>query len=170
MTRKISQLVAVMGLALATPVLSDIRAETAQAAHTVYLAAINSNNLDRFLETVTDDVVFIPPGTPVMEGKSDVTPWVRGYFDAAQTSWEKRSLEFVVAVDWAFERYAFTATDVPHGAGLATVSTGHGIHIYRREDDGAWRVARDIWSNTNTSILSSSLPVAPACSGPAGPC
>ena len=170
MTKKMTQLVAVMGLALATPALSDTRAETVQAAHAAYLAAINSNNLDRLLETVTDDVVFIAPGAPVMEGKSEVAPWVRGYFDAVQTSWEKQSVEFVVAADWAFERYVFAAIDVPHGAGLATVSTGHGINIYHREDDGEWRVSRDIWSNTNTRVLSASLSVAPACSGPSGPC
>ncbi len=168
MTIRITMLFTGIGLAIATPALPDTRADTPQAAHVAYLAAINSNKLDQFLETVTDDVVFIAPGTPVMEGKAKVGPWVRRYFDAVHTRWKKQSLEFVVAADWAFERYEFTATDVPRDSGHATVSTGHGINIYHLEDDGKWRVARDIWSNANT--FSAGRSIASACSVRAEPC
>ena len=76
MTKRTTRIAALIGLALASPSISEAGPDTAQAAHTAYLAAINSNNLERFLETVTDDVVFIAPGTPIMEGKAEVAPWV----------------------------------------------------------------------------------------------
>ncbi len=170
MIKGITQVVMCAGLAFATPALSETGAETAQAAHSAYLAAINSNNLDRFLETVTEDVVFIAPGSPAMEGKAEVARWVGGYFEAIDTSWEKQSLEFVVASDWAFERYAFTATDRPYGSNTTTVATGHGINIYHREKDGTWRVARDIWSNASTDAQTASLALSATCSNGIGPC
>ena len=77
---------------------------------------------------------------------AEVEPWVSGYFEAVETSWEKTSLEIVVAGDWAFERYAYKATDTPHGGGEPLIDTGNGINIYRVGDDGVWRVARDAWA------------------------
>jgi ketosteroid isomerase-like protein len=81
-----------------------------------------------------------------MEGKDQVAPWVGGYFEAVQTAWEKTSVEFVVAEDWAYERYTYKVTDTPRGGGAAATDTGSGINIYKRGEDGVWRVARDIWA------------------------
>ena len=121
-------------------------ADTAQEAHKAYLAAINSNDLAQFLSTVTDDVIFMAPNSPAMQGKSEVGPWVRGYFEAVETSWQKTTLEFVVKGDWAYERYAYKVTDTPRAGGDAYSDTGNGVNIYRRGKDGVWRVARDIWA------------------------
>lgn len=118
----------------------------AHKAHDTYLAAINSNDLDTFLAAVTDDIVFIAPNSPVMVGKAEVGPWVGGYFEAVATKWEKTSVEFVVAGDWAFERYTYIAVDTPRAGGEAYTDTGNGINIYRLSDDGIWRVARDAWA------------------------
>jgi ketosteroid isomerase-like protein len=120
--------------------------EAAHRAHDAYLAAINSNDLDTFLNTVTDDIVFIAPNSPVMVGKAEVGPWVGGYFGAFETTWEKTSVEFVVSGDWAFERYTYKAVDTPRGGGEAYTDTGNGINIYRLGADGVWRVARDAWA------------------------
>ena len=75
------------------------------------------------------------PNAPAMAGKDVVGGWVAGYFDAVETAWEKTSLELVVSGDWAFERYAYTATDTPHGGGAAYTDSGNGINIYRTGDD-----------------------------------
>ncbi|MFC6585443.1 YybH family protein [Sulfitobacter aestuariivivens] len=120
--------------------------EAVHQAHERYLAAINANDTDAFLATVTDDIVFIAPNSPVMVGKTQVGPWVRGYFDAVETSWQKTSVEFVVSGDWAFERYTYQAVDTPRAGGAASVDTGNGINIYRVGQDGVWRVARDVWA------------------------
>lgn len=123
----------------------------AHHAHDLYLLAINSNNVDAFLGTVTDDIVLLPPNSPAIQGKKDVGAWVKAYFGAYQTSWDKTSKEFVVVGDLAYEWYEYTSEDVPRPDGPAkdtpTVSdTGNGINIYRRGSDGVWRVARDAWS------------------------
>lgn len=125
----------------------------AHHAHDLYLVAINSNNVDAFLGTVTDDIAFFPPNSPAIQGKKDVGAWVKDYFGAYQTSWEKTSKEFIVRGDLAYEWYEYKSVDVPRPDGPAkdtpTVEdTGNGINIYRRGDDGVWRVARDGWSTS----------------------
>lgn len=144
--------------------------DAAHLAHDRYLAAINANDPVAFLATVTDDIVFIAPNTPTMVGKAEVEPWVRGYFDAVETSWEKTSLEFVVTGDWAFERYSYKVADLPRGGGDVSVETGNGINIYRLGADDVWRVARDVWAADGlavTDVLSSELAT---CNGTSGPC
>jgi len=139
-------------------------------AHDRYLAAINANDLDAFLATVTDDIVFVAPNTPMMVGMSEVEPWVRGYFEAVETAWDKTSIEIVVTDGWAFERYSYLAVDTPHEGGRPSVDTGNGINIYRVGTDGVWRVARDAWATNRPSRGDAGLAEAATCAGFSGPC
>jgi len=119
----------------------------ARQAHETYVTAINSNNLDSVLAMLTEDVVYLAPHEPALVGKAAVRPWAEGYLKAFRIHWEKASLEFVVAGDWAFERYAYTSTDTPQGGGASVQDTGKGINIYHHDADGKWRVARDAWNS-----------------------
>jgi ketosteroid isomerase-like protein len=118
----------------------------AHAAHDAYINAINSNNVDNLLATVTDDVVYLPPNSPAIVGKGDVGPWVQGYFEAFHTKWVKTMVEFVVQGDLGYEWYTYQATDTSRDGGEVTTDSGNGINIYRRGDDGTWRVSRDAWA------------------------
>lgn len=139
-------------------------------AHDKYLAAINANDLDAFLTAVTNDIVFIAPNSPMMVGMSAVEPWVRGYFEAVETSWDKTTIEIVVADGWAFERYTYLAVDRPHGGGKPSVDTGNGINIYRVGADGVWRVARDIWATNRPLSGDAGVAELATCTDLSGPC
>ena len=133
----------------------DAPANTAAAeqAHVAYLAAINSNDIDKFQMTITDDIVYVAPNLPEIVGKAAVNAWVSDYFAAYRTVWVKESLEFVVESDLAYERYSYKSVDTPRADGPAAgtpvvTDTGTGINIYRRGTDGVWRVARDAWATS----------------------
>lgn len=123
----------------------------AKQAKTAYLAGINSNNLQQFLSTITDDVVYVAPNTPVLVGKAAVGEWVKGYMEAYQTRWEKKTEEFIVRGDLAYERYSYKSVDTPRASGPAAgtpvvTDSGNGINVYRRGADGTWKLARDSWA------------------------
>jgi len=119
----------------------------AHAAHDAYVNAINSNDVDALLRTVTDDIVYLPPNSPAIVGKQDVGQWVGEYFAAFDSKWVKTSVEFVVGDDLAYEWYTYQSTDTPRdGMGEVLDDSGNGINIYRRGDDGTWRVWRDMWT------------------------
>lgn len=119
--------------------------EAAHKVHEAYVTAINSNDLDTLLEILTDDVVFMAAHEPPFVGKAAVRPWLEGYLTAYTTHWDKPVQEFVVAGEWAFERYSYTSTDTPLDGGEPLVGTGWGFVVYHYDDDGTWRVARDAW-------------------------
>ena len=117
------------------------------AAHGAYVLAINSNDTDVLMTDLTEDVVFQFPGAPELVGKAAVRKWVSDYFGAYQTKWEKTSLGFTVAGDTAFERYYYKSTDTDRKTGQVTTDTGKGINVFRKGQDGKWRVAIDGWSS-----------------------
>ena len=122
---------------------SAARDSAAHRAHANYVRVINSNDIDSLASMLTDDAVFLAAGEKPMVGKAAVRAWVDGYYKAFHTTWDKPVQELVVSGDYAFERYSYTSTDTPVGGGKPIVDTGWGFVVYRRDADGAWRVARD---------------------------
>jgi ketosteroid isomerase-like protein len=120
---------------------------TARHAHEAYTTAINSNNLDSLLAMVTEDVVFLSPNEPVVVGKAAVRAWSEAYLKAFTIHWDKTVSEFIVAGEWAFERYSYKEHDTPASGGAAVTDTGKGLIIDHQDSDGKWRVARDAWNS-----------------------
>lgn len=122
-------------------------------AHTSYVSAINSNKIDVWLSSLSDDVVYLVPNRKAVVGKSAVSEWVTSYLQEVTTRWTKRVDDLQVNGDWAFGRYTFTAADSviirdpeTEGGGTANDS-GWGLVVYHREGDGVWRVVRDAWGS-----------------------
>ena len=114
-------------------------------AHLNYVSAINSNNIDSLLAMLTEDVVYLPAGEPVIVGKEAVKPWISGYFDAFKTEWIEQIEEIVVMGDWAFERHSAQSRDSSYADGQVYTSSSWGLVIYHLDTDSVWRVARDAW-------------------------
>lgn len=121
--------------------------------HDAYVTAINSNVAETWLQTLSDDVVYLVPNQPAIVGKDAVGAWVSRYLSEVTTHWTKSVQDFQVSGDWAFCRYVYTASDSivirdpeTEGGGTANDS-GWGLVVYRRERDGVWRVARDAWGS-----------------------
>ncbi len=59
------------------------------------------------------------------------------------------SFEIVISGSWAYERFSTSWTEVDRISGERTSDTVHGIHIYRRQADSTWKIARDVWNSTS---------------------
>lgn len=132
----------------------DAGAERASVtrAHDAYVAAINANMLDVWLDALSDDVVYLVPNRAAIVGKRSVGAWAAQYLQEATPHWTKPVQDLVVAGDWAFARYVYVVSDTAvvtdpsvDGGGTASDS-GWGFIVYHREA-GAWQVARDGWSS-----------------------
>ena len=130
----------------APPTAAEVAA-IGETAHKAYVEAINSNDTGKLMAVVTDDIVYQAPHEPEIVGRAAVRAWVDGYFGAYKAVWKKTTLDFIVAGDWAFERYAYESTDTPKAGGSAATDKGKGLNVYHRDGDGVWRVARDSWSS-----------------------
>jgi uncharacterized protein (TIGR02246 family) len=112
-----------------------------------WAAAAEQRDVERILEFFTADAVMYPPGMPVVAGKVALRTYVQSSLSIPgfRISWI--SSEARISSDgelaYLFGRNSVTAPD-PTGQ-LQTIR-GRGITIWRREADGQWRCAVDIWN------------------------
>ena len=107
-----------------------------------WMAATKSGDVETVLSLMTDDVVFLIPGRPVMR---------KGDFAAAAKSQASAGLKFdgksdiqevKVSGDWAFMWSKLTVVAEPPDGTAPTVRAGHTLTVFHREN-GHWLLARD---------------------------
>lgn len=109
---------------------------------TAYLGA----DAEGFAAFFTDDCVVLPPDGSPLRGRAAVRSWFEDvHQQVAVSGGETESLALIAIGDWAWELYAVSTTAAPRAGGRAVEERYRGMRIYRREVDGTWRIAQDIW-------------------------
>ncbi len=125
--------------------MTDDQAAGAQLHH-AYVAAINSNDIDRMMALLADDVVFQVSGEPELVGHDAVREWGASFFEAFEARYDKQQTDFGLSGDLAFARYTYTARFVGREDGAVIGETGKGTTVFRRQADGPWLLIIDSWS------------------------
>jgi len=119
-----------------------IRATDAQ-----WLAAAKAHDVEKSVSFWSDDATILQPDTPPIVGKSEVRKYVAEAFATPDFSITFTTDKVVVARsgDMAYE----TGTGVisfrdPKGK-LVTLHN-RGVVVWRRQADGSWKAAVDIWN------------------------
>ena len=121
-----------------------------EARQNDFAGSFVAGNADGFLASVTKDMVIMPPDEPPLSGHENIRAWLEGFFAAYSTELVYTGSEVTVCGDTAFEAYAFrwTLTPVDGMEGKTIHQAGKGVYVFRRQTDGSWKVARDIWNYT----------------------
>ena len=105
-----------------------------------------AGNRDGILSMLTDDVVFLPPGQPIVEGKKAVEAWLSAF--PSIRSFNPRVVKAESSADFAWARIAFEMT-VESSPGKLTSLIGKGTCTYRKQADGKWLIFSDVWNFDN---------------------
>jgi ketosteroid isomerase-like protein len=109
--------------------------------------AAEGRDIDRILSYWTDDAIVLPPGLPAIVGQLALRQYVEASMriPGFRISWN--SSEATVSPDgnvaYLMGRNAVTM-NAPDGSPVTT--EGRAVTIWRRDDDGEWRCAVDIWN------------------------
>jgi ketosteroid isomerase-like protein len=109
------------------------------------LAAVNAG--DATLAYMADDVVLLPPNAPAVSGLAAARAWFGEATRQFRFSLAYTSCNVEFAGDLAIERCAGTLTVTPVAGGPAVSDVWKGIHLYRRDATGGWKLALDIWNS-----------------------
>lgn len=109
--------------------------------------ASEGRDIERMLSYWTDDAVVMPPGLPVVAGKAALRRYVEASMQIPGFRITWTSTDVTISPDgqlgYMFSRNAVTM----HGAdGVPATTEGRAVTIWRREADGEWRCAVDIWN------------------------
>jgi len=110
-------------------------------------AASEGRDIEFILSFWTDDAIVIPPGLPNVIGKAALRQYVEASMQIPGFGITWTSDEVTFSPDgqlaYIFSRNAVTM-NAPDGAPATT--EGRAVTIWRRESDGEWRCAVDIWN------------------------
>jgi len=108
--------------------------------------AVNAGDLNQFLGTLADDVMYHPPEQPRITGKNAVHLWLKEtFFDPFRMRLGLTLDELEVLGSLAVGHGRFALLLAPRAGGSDTRMTGRFIHIFRGNSDGSWKFARVIW-------------------------
>lgn len=111
------------------------------------IEAFTSEDTDALLSLFTDDAVVMPPNDEARVGKEEARAWLEELHGQVDLEGAEESVEVMFAGDWAFQRVSFELTLTPEGGGEPVEDRGTGVHIYRRQPDGSWKIHWDIWNS-----------------------
>jgi ketosteroid isomerase-like protein len=110
--------------------------------------AVATGDAGRYFAALTDDAVFLPPNTTAKTG-AELRSWLGAFVNDFRVDWLSFvSSEVEVFGDAAYHAYSYRWRVTPITGGEATVSSGKGVHILRRQADGSWKIAREIWNSS----------------------
>jgi len=115
-------------------------------------AAVEAGNVDALVALRTDDMVQLPPDAPILRGKQALDKVYRGLFGQFSVvgTWPIRGTEEIVVADgWAFHMSEYALQIIPRTGEKTIEERGKMIAIFRKQPDGSWKIAREIWNRNS---------------------
>lgn len=122
-------------MALSTSDISAIR-----AAERALAQAFESPDLTAWVDSYTDDAIFVGPGVPAIEGRDAL---LAAAPQISISSMEIAAESTLGAGDFAATLGRATWVSGPKGSDAPRVRRRF-LMVWRREGDGAWRIAREM--------------------------
>jgi uncharacterized protein (TIGR02246 family) len=115
-----------------------------------YETALNASNTAAVLPLYAEDGVFMAPNFQSAIGKAAVQQAYDAVFKAITLKVKFTIVELVVmSQQWAFVRTNSAGTQKINATGAASAEANQELFIFRKGDDGMWRIARYSFSTTN---------------------
>ena len=108
----------------------------------------NVGDLDGLMSLYADDAVRMPPNEPSWVGQAAILAGFASGFEqyAYDDQVENQIEEIQVSGDWGFARGSYSLT-VTATEGVDPFDDGKWMAVFRRQPDGSWKTARDIYSS-----------------------
>lgn len=111
------------------------------------IAADNAADLDAVARLYDDEAVWLPPHGDLVRGKNAILSRYRNTFERLTPELSFLSDETHVFGDWAFDRGTTNGKLIPRDGSKPINVNDKYLMILRRSPEGAWRIARLMWSS-----------------------
>lgn len=118
-----------------------------------YLQSINDGDIETLSNLTTEEHVMLAPNRVPIVGKEANDAANRRVFELFDIDETWTPVETVVAGDWAWQRGTYTVAATPRAGGAARNTSGNFLRIYRRQEDGSWRMIRDMFNSDHPPAM-----------------
>ncbi len=110
--------------------------------------AFTAGDADAVVSLFSQDCITLPPNEAARVGKDAVREWHEAIFQQFSGVADLTSGEVVIRDDLAYLLGAYTM-QLTSSEGAEIVDNGKFIMIWRRQSEGSWMIARNIWNSDN---------------------
>ncbi len=114
-----------------------------------FAEAMTAGDVDGMMDNYAEDAVEMPPNEPALTGKAAIRARHEGSRDQYVISLDNPSQEIIVMGDVGILRGSYDITLDPREDGPVIRDNGKYIVTWRRQADGAWLAAHEIWNSDN---------------------
>jgi uncharacterized protein (TIGR02246 family) len=114
--------------------------------------AVRSKDISRLLDFIAEDAVFMPPGQPLIRGKSQVEALYKMSFEKFSMDQKFQIEEIQICGDWAFVWGKDSIILTPTNGEPTIQGHGMGISILQRQPDGSWKFSRGLNNMTRQEL------------------
>ncbi len=115
-----------------------------------YNEALNASSTAAVMPLYAEDGVFMPPYSQSAVGSAAVREAYDAVFKAITLSVKFTIAEIVeLGPGWAFARTNSAGTTTDHATGQKSAEGNQELFILKKDDGGAWKIARYSFSSTN---------------------
>lgn len=109
--------------------------------------ARNAGDADALAELHSENAQILPPGAPVIEGRAAIRTYYRNVFEqhAAPLVFDVRDIIVFGNIVYRQGNYSQALDD-------GSTEYGKFIQLWRKYDDGAWRIHRQMWSSNGPPL------------------
>lgn len=127
----------------------DTRADVAaiNAVREREVALASTGDTDSLLAVYASDVHWMPPNEPAAHGEEALKKSWDAMLRQVTLNVRYTGSEVSVSGDWAVDRYTGVITATPKAGGNPIEEQIKGVHIMKRQPDGTWRIAQDVWNS-----------------------
>jgi uncharacterized protein (TIGR02246 family) len=104
-----------------------------------------AGDFESLAKCYTEDAVVMPPGHPTVRGRDAIQKWIAGFPRATRFDNEIEQIDG--RGDLAYVRGRYSMTLQPQGAPTPVEDAGKYVEIRKRQPDGSWPVANDIFNS-----------------------
>lgn len=127
-----------------------VTTEAVTALLAKYNEALNASSTDAVMPLYAEDGVFMPPYSQSAVGSAAVRKAYDAVFDAITLNVKFTIAEIVeLGEGWAFARTNSSGMTTDHATGNKSAEGNQELFIFRKDQDGAWKIARYSFSSTN---------------------
>ncbi len=123
--------------------------EAIDALRGSFAAAMSAQDVDGVMVNYAEDAVQMPPNEPALRGTGAIRARHQAFLDQYDIVLENPAEEIFVTGDWGILRGSYVINLTPKADGEPIQDAGKYLVTWRKQPDGSWRVAHQIWNSDN---------------------
>ena len=120
--------------------------EAIEARGRQLIEAANAGDAERASQFCTEDALFMPPGSPQVQGRAAIKDYWQSVIDFGVRDIKLTCHEATEVENMAIDVGSLSAS-VPTEGGSRTTMVEKYLVIWKKGDDGDWYLHRDIWNS-----------------------